>query len=571
MIFGGNQMYFLFLTGSVFLVSFVLYVVLLAVKGREIFGVFKAIPKWLIGFNVGVLLYKIVFLVGEFCSRQDFGVWIVGTAKNWPLFKIFIDQRSPVYFFMVKSLHILSGGVSFDGVVVLNVFLSFFTAFFVYLIAFYLFKDKTIAAIASLLFIISPVIFIFSLTEDYTNPALFFSIQALFFACLYLYKKRDAFIWLAIACSLLAVGSRPEYIFFDILFFLFLVIFVKGLKKSHYIVYGFSLIPKFLVAVNMYLEAASYDYFIHGKVFEMSSGLKNLIYGVIVQHGYLFVQNFTRNLEELFNPYTLVGVYLIFAAVAVTVSIQQRKYRKEIGYFVAFYLILFLFYSYLHREGVQGSFKYLSSMLLPLCLLAAYGLVSMGKFLSKFTVLLIVFLMMVYSFYITTPETLRNDINGARNMETILGYYFRLPSSIVKEHEEYKKLSFDNQPIDFSSRLKAAVGSEYEFTFHEGPEYISNNIKTMLYATDLGAHVHPFFEEKGLNLFLSHLNSGTEVYVYQGIIGFEQNSSTTPSYFEAMTPERFQEICFEYLTLEEKIIDYEEKGSLVFFYKMRAK
>ncbi len=556
MIFSGIQNTLHFLTGSIFLAAFVAYPVLLVLRAKDLAGVFRSLPKGLIGLSLAVLLYKLLFLVGEFSSRQDYGVWIIGVlAKSATWKEIFLDQRSPVYFFIIKALSFLGGGVSFEAVVVFNVFLSFLSAFFVYSIALHLFKDRTSAFLACLLVIISPVLFIFSLTEDYTNPALFFSIQALFFACLTAETRDNRHIWPAMTCAVLAAGCRPEYVVFGFLFLFFLFLFVKGLRKFHYVVYSLFFFPKFLAAVNMYLETGLDDPNIHDAVFRFA-GLGMYVGEIFFGHARLFVRCLPANIGEVLNPFTLMGVYLFFAFLAGTGAVRERRHLRAAGYLGGFFVILFFFYSFLHREGVAGSFKYMSSLVPPLALLAAHGLRGAGKVLPSFVVVLVLFLLTGYSFYITSPATLARGSRGARSAFTAMGSYFNTPPAIVREHEAYSRPGL----------IRDLKGEG------DRPVFVSNGRRTMLYATAIKeGQIRTFKHRQYLTAFLEGLERERPVYIYQGVIGFEGLSRRILTGFEGIPPEEFREICFAHLSLERKVLDYEEDANPVFLYEMRSR
>jgi len=550
-------------SGILFLAAFLSYFFLLAFKYRSIFEVFKRTPPWLIAFNGAILVYKLFFIDFVFCGRQEFGVWILGMAKIQTPWEALFSERSPVYFFIIKLLSFIADGVGLVFIEHFNAVLSFLSAFFVYWIVRQLFRDKTAAGFAAVLYALSPILFIFSLTEDYTNPALFFALQALFFVCLYIRQpKQDSFLLLAIVSSVLAVGSRPEYIFFDFLFVLFLVLFLHSIKKKHLLIYGVFLIPKLTVAILMYLKAGMYDAALHGKTFTMSNGLFVYIMQLISHHWHLFWQNLEGNIQAVTNLNTLAGAYLLLALFAYFWYRQtgsERGGKRGVLFFAVFLTAFFLYYSYLHKDGVMKTFKYISTLIVPLSVLAGLGLSYLSaKPKIRYLALAVVLVMAGYSLYVTSPATHAHFGDLRDSQDASFNYYFERPPALESEFRKYNSLSFRN-------RYDRLLGVRQDSDIDLGRDniFISNGHMSMLFSVPVSQHVEivrnagDFYEILPVK--------ADNIYVSQGLIGFKEMN--LGSGFRHMSADHFEQMVNKHFQIEEKLVSFRENGHHVFLYK----
>jgi hypothetical protein len=483
-------------------------------------------------------------------------------AKSSDIFHILMHDRAPVYFFIIDFFGVVFDGVTFDFVSALNAFFLFLGAFYIFFIVLILFKNKIIASISSFLYLISPILFIFSLTEDYTNPALFFSLQALFFACLYKYKGDKSYIWISIFSAILTLGARPEYIIFIALYLLFLFFFISNARKIHYASFIALSIPKFVIAVNMYTNEGR---FIHGNIFDHP----NLTFWHWLQHNFSsnLLGNLQGDMHALFDPATLMGVLMVLGLWgAALVIFYYKKYLKAILYFAILFFVFAFYYCFFHGEGLDGGFKYISSLILPLIVLSAISLYEIYT-RARYLFWAIIVLMAGYSLHITSPVTYNMDIPHPirDSYDHHFKGYFENPLNITKEYKRYKELNYKTR-YSWGDETQEA-----DIDLTRNNVFLTNGIRTYLSAAPVNKEVRSFLDIDSLRRELSSLKDFSgDIYAAQGALGFTAANKNIFSEFHGVHPKEFEQILLDNFVLEKEIISYYEGEHHVFLYKLSS-
>lgn len=586
MILENFQSIFLLISGLIFLFSLLVFLLFSLLESKSLINLFKKTPIWFFLLNLSILAYKL-FFIPDYIYREPFGIWIIGIAKSNGLLEVLFTPRAPVYFFIINFFSWLFDGVGFVFVTHFNMILFFVSVFYAYWTIRLLTKDRWVAALSGLFYALAIPIFLHSMTEGYTTPALFFAIQALFFIVLYKEKREITFFLIGVASSFLAVGARPEYIIFDVIFLVFLYFFVEKLKIKHYLFYFLAFLPKFFIAFNFYLVAATRDRALIGRTFSYNGNVVNYISKVFFGRLEDFVSNLSDNILALINPFTLMGVFLFFALLILVKWHQVDFRRRKVYFFFLFYLFTFFFYySFLHMSGVSGEvYKYLASLVFPLSVLAAIGLKSLIGEKDK-VYYFIIALFVVYSLWVCTP--LINDKKPIFNpsIPEIERHYFSggilryididADADKLKAYKEWK--NYDSlMPSNFSANLAAAFDFSGDsnktrgelLSPKENDVLISNGDRSFFYVLPLqGKKIHSVLSEQELTKLLKRINTDTTIYISQGIRGFEKSKT---SQYRAMHPKKFENFIDKNLIIEEKLISYYEEDHHVFLYKAKKK
>lgn len=536
------------LTGSFLLVyglSFTGFVVLLGCNLKVMWNLFKKIPRSLIFFNLTILAYKLFWLPHTFSSRGSFGAGLLWRAKSIPLADS--TQLGFVYSAVIKFFSFICHGIDFDFVVNLNIFLTFFSVFFIYLFIWLLFEDKIIAFFSSVFFAICPVVFIFSLTEDYTVLALFFSFFSLFLAAAFCRSpNKTGLFLLAAVASFLAIGARQEYIIFALIFLAFVAIFIAPVIKNkrffHFglVLYSIFLLPLFLMALRIFTRnAGSNDLLVHRYLIRGNYFFRD----ILVNHLKIFILNLEQNIKAISSFDTLMGFFLLLALVAVWRG--WKEYGKPVGFFIFYFLIFFFYYAILHNEGLFNSYKYLASLVFPLAVLAAVGAKHIFSFYPQ-TTIIVVIIASVFSLYSVSL----GPAGGFRF------YHYFYPSSPVDAaaYKEYLLLKKEQN----------------EFRATKNALFLSNGKNTLLFsaASVDNYKIKGLGREADFQQTLKAASSSTVIYVSQGIWGF---GSRVDLLSNAISPEKFEELIRKYLNVEKEFFSFFADGHKIFLYKTSLK
>lgn len=564
------------LTNSIIALSLLLFVFLIIKKRRKIFHLLSKIPLSIWILNSALLFWRLYFIPHDFSSRGGFGSWLLWWAKSPAWEELFIDRQAPVYLWSVKFFSNIFKGVGFEFVIGLNIVIFFLAIFSVYLLVLKLSDSKTTAYFATIFFAFSPVFFIFSLTEDYTIMALFFGVVSLLFATLYLRTKEISYLLIGMAASILAAGARPEYIFIPFFFLLFCLLFFKNKEKSLYAYLALFLgatTPKAIVTFNVFIKSSLRDYLMHGQTYEQSSTLFAHFIKVLKGHYKLFIDNLAFNLERVTDPTTFAGVFLVLALIALIALFfkqKEKKKKKIILYFSLFFLFLFLFYAYLHNEGFRN-FKYLSTTLLPLTILASFGMDKIYKKSRVSSMMILGSMLIFFTISIGIPLTFNNFYHFTKPVQSP-HLKHRITSLRSREYSEYKKLSYDNHIFRIFNPNKEPLISNDEDTYFICNGYLGipgnpYHTRTFIASMPFEAKVRGFREMEELNSFYNSLPKGATIYVIQA----SNKSVPTAKFdnFQEIGREKFKAAVLKLFQLEQKLISYREKGSPVYLYKMK--
>ncbi len=421
----------------VYIISLTVYVIFLLFNCRQIWYLLKKIPIWLYCFNIFLLIYKLFFIPRVYSITGDFGIWTLYIIKSFSFEEIFLSGRSsfisPIYFFIIKLFSSLFNGVTLDFVVNFNIFLSFINIFSIFLFVWFLFKDKIIANIASLFFAISPIMIIMSLTDYFTNPAIFFSIQSLLFLSIFNKKSKINFLIIATTASILAIGLRPEYIVFMPIFILLLYYLSAGKNIKYllrYIVcYIIILLPNIILTFLFFYKGWIFGNTGTHKIDTSGHGLFPDFFYIHVK---IFINNLLDNFKAIFNLATLMGIFFALASLVLCFKNKFTKYKKIILFFIFYYCLFFLYYAILHNDGLYVNYKYITSLVAPITILAAIGMRLLFNICRKLSILLLL-VMIMFSLYAVSSKA-NNKFNFKHYHN---GYYNNAIIDIDAGLEEY--------------------------------------------------------------------------------------------------------------------------------------
>ncbi len=368
-----------FLSGIIILLSLIVTLFFTFWKWKDIFSYLKKIPKSLFILSSTFLIWGLFLIPQNFSGRGGFGSWQMSVANysNWK--ELLINVRDPLYLWRIKLFSNLLGGIGYDFVSNLNFIGFIIGVLLVYLIIKNLTDNKKAAYAGSLLYLFNPIVFTFSLTEDYALLALFFMIVSFFFASLYVDSKNKLFLIPAMSSVILSAGSRIEYIFFPFLFTLFYLCFVDKKRYKHYygslILFLVLIIPRTLATLGMYFEAAQTDAALTVKTYQYEGKLIPYIQSVIVGASSFFVKNLKTAFEVLTNPYNL-NLFLLLVGLITLISAfkANKKIKKTVFFFSAQFVFLFLYYNYFHSVVGINAHRYQITILFPLIIISGIGL-----------------------------------------------------------------------------------------------------------------------------------------------------------------------------------------------------
>lgn len=542
--------------------SFLIVIVFWLLKAKSCWKLLKKTPFWFLFLNAGLLLYKLFLTEHYFTSRREFGMWILSLAKMPPWRDILTHHRAPVNFAITKFFSGLFQGVGYEFMVGLHAIFAFVNAICIYWIGRIFFQNKKIGIISSIFYLSSFSIFSFSLTVDYTNTAIFFAIQAIFFGALYYQKRNLIFLIPGIAASILAIGARPEYIIFGFIFFVFLAFFAVERKKIILSTYSLLLLPKIIDSFHVFIQETSNDPYMHGETYTTPNILQRS-FAMLSGHFQIFISNLGQNLGTLLNFFTLTGVFsLLFLFGVLLYAInnfrkkESLKHKKPILFFALYLLILFFFYSLFHAEGLFNGFKYISSLIPPLVVLAAIATVKLNKLIPLSDIFIPGIIFAYFLAFLLIPTTKGMPLNPPSL------YLIKESTPQKTEYEKYRSLSYKNRPYKFFYNKNADIETG------ESNYFISNSLRTMLYTMPFNKKVHHIQSKRELEDSIKRINPGSTIYISQGEVGFKQSGYHVDG-FKAMDPKKFEKEILKQLQLEEKLISYYLKDLHVYLYKMK--
>ncbi len=526
---------------NIFLYLFFLaaYFLLVIFNGKRLFLLLKKAPIWLFLLNGALLVYKLFVVPRLYSGRGDFGVFFLGSIRDNDLLLNTGLPLRPVYYFFVKIFDILFNAANFDTMVNFNILLTFISIFAVFFIVKTLFKEEKIAIAATLFYAFSPISLVISLTEEFTTLAIFFCIQAIFFALFYVVERRYSLLCLAALSSFLAMGSRPEYIIFSFIFLLFLYLFVKNHCSNYFkfmVGYLLLVLPLSIAATSQFIDTLKVDDALHITLPRPD----HMLGDTIASHWKFFVANLPANIHSLFNLNTLMGVFIFLSLVFIFFC--GRKYKKEIFFFSFYFVFVLLYYTFLHPDGIYNSCLYISWLIFPLAILAGGGLS-----LVRWRPIIIFLLMLFVSFSLlyTYPTLV------FAQKESLFGRHYSSPDT-QKEYLLFK----ESKNLDLQKNHLFIVNGWRSYLYSELP--IKERSLSLAFSFD---------SEEEMTRIIKEADPGTTFYVYQGFwVGPMSRGSE-----RTINPVRFEIIANALLKKEKEFFSFDRADGFpgkIFFYQM---
>ncbi len=557
-----------YISGTILLMGVIVLLVFLFLLRKKIFLELKKIPLSLFLINFCFFLYGLFFVPKTFSGRGDFGVWLTSTqnTKNWQ--EIIANIRCPVYLWRNKLFSEILGGISYEFIVALNFIGFFLSVFLLYLLIRNLTKNEKSAYAGSFFYLISPVVFAFSMTEDYALPALFFSILSLFFASLQIKTKNYLFFFPAIASALLSAGSRIEYIIFPyFLIFFYLLFLKKEWKKIYcYLLFFFLLLlPRTISVLGMYFSGAQFDEALHTKTYEYEGNFFSYIYNVITGASSFLEKNITEAVSIITNFRDLTGFFFFLGIISFIILIRKKNffYRKIAIFFGFHFLFLFFFYNYFHTVGGIGGYRYLITVITPLIILSGIGF---GFLLKNKSFLFYFCLQIIFCFvFLTALFPLTFQKHADLFFDNRLKYLITLGRQTAKkEYKEYKKLSYENNISRFLQDKESFDISRGEKTY-----FIINGTRTFLHVMPIAGNFICVEKNSDIEKILPLISKKDKVYASQSGIGF--TSEQIIDNYKIIDPIVFEEKIFKFFKLEKELVSYKEDKHHIFLYKIEKK
>lgn len=511
------------------------------------------------------LIWGLFFVPKTFSGRGDFGVWLMSYANSsWE--DLLANTRAPVYFWRTRIFAEIFDGINYDLIVSLNFINFFISVFLVYILVNNLTKNKKAAYASSFFYLFSPVIFTFSLTEDYALLALFFTLLSLFFLSIKIDTADDHFLIAAMGAALLAAGSRIDYIFFPYIFIIFYLLFIK--EKSWKIHFGrlflflLAIIPRTISSVGMYFEDAQHDIALHGKVYEYSGNIFSYMTTVFLGASEFFSDNLETGIDVIVNFRDLTAVFFFLGLISLFFAIIKKgKNRKVIFFFSGMMIFSFFYYTYFHAVAGIGAYRYMITLLTPLIIVAGIGY---GTILEKKPFLFYLGLQLLILFSVITllfPLRFQNHTNLIPDYNLRQQITFNYPE-VVREYHLYKQLSYEN-------KLSKYFHKKDTFDISRGKEktyFIINGERSFLHSMPIHGKFIPVWEIDDLYTIEKHIDPNDKIYINQPEIGF------TSSYVDGITlssSDEFREKILELFTIKREIISYDVNGHHAFLYEVK--
>ncbi|MFW6009265.1 MAG: glycosyltransferase family 39 protein [archaeon] len=506
-----------------------------------------------------------MFLIPKnFSARSAFGSWQMGMSNLSSWSNLLADVRAPVYLWRTKFLSFLLDGVSYDFIANLNFIGFFIGVFLIYILVKNLTENKKAALASSLFYLLNPIIFFFSLTQDYALPALFFMLLSLCFLSIKIDSEDYFFLLPAFSSALLAAGSRVEYIFFPFLLILFILILSKKNELKSNLLYIFlfflAIIPRTISSLSMYFIDAQHDTFLHARTYNYSKNIFSYVIKVIIGTSDYFLKNIEVAWNVLTNPYNLNLIFLILGVISILFSIRKdKKLKKVIFLFSASFLFLIFYYCYFHAvEGIQP-YRYTITVLTPLLIVAGIGF---GTILKRKEIIYYSLLEILFLFTFITllfPLTLPNkgeffiDQELKQNSQN---------QPTKNEYLKYKKLSYENN----ISRL---FNTDFDIEKGENTYFISNGSRHFIHGMPVSGNFIVISSENNLTKFLKRdFQNEDKIYIIQSELGIR---TTKINGFRGISPKIFEEKIKDLFVVKKRFISYYNKGHHVFFFEVKPK
>lgn len=522
-------------------------------KRKELFLNLKEIPGSLIGLHLFFLVWGLFMVVKNF-SRGEFGVWLMSTTNMNTFSSLLSTVRTPVYHFRSKILAEIFGGISYEFISNVN-FIGFIIAsLLIYRIVFNLVKNKQSAYAASIFFLTSPVMFTFSLIEDYALLALFFMIVSLFFISMSIKEEDSFYVLPAMATALLSAGSRVEYIIFPYLFILLFLILSnrKDLKKNILLASGFGLlvIPRTISTVSMYFLDAQQDVALHGTTYEYTGNPITYIMTVIRGSANFFIENMQDSFRILTNPRDLTLLFLILSIMGffVVLKKESRRIRRVYAFFIFQFIVLVLYYSYFHAVNGIRAYRYLITIITPLMITAgiSFGLLTAKRKSVFFGGLQI---LLIFSFItVLFPLSFRQHSNLILDR--------RLDHFINSDFEQVRREYYAHKELSYENRVSSIFNDDFDIKGGSDSYFIINGERSLLHSMPIDGNFIGVSDIERISELADHIPKEANIYASQSEMGFTSHRIDGYSNI-SVDPKKFEDHILDNFIVEKKIISYE--------------
>ena len=537
-------------------------------KWKKIFSYFEEVPKSLLGINVVFLIWGLFAVPKNFSGRGEFGVWMMSRMNLSSWSELLLDVRAPIYHLRNKLFSEILDGISYEFVASLN-FLGFFiSVILIYILVKNLTKNEKSAYASSLFFLISPIIFTFSLTEDYALLALFFMILSLFFASLRIDSGDSFFLIPAMSSALLAAGSRVEYIFFPYIFILFYLIFIREKSyKPHLarlLTFILFILPRTVATAGMYFADAQHDVALHGTTYKYEGSPLSYIFEIIIGSSHFFIQNIKDVLPVLSNPYNLTGIFLILGILALFSLFFKKKTNPTKNKLVIFLSLQFLFivfyYSYFHAVGGIRAYRYMVTVITPLIILAGIGF---SFLFGKRDVLFYSGLQIITFFVFITvlfPLGFRDNTNLMIDND--------LKMFVTHDHDQVRREYYTYKDLEYENKITRLFNKKFDVSSGENSYFITNSERNLLHSMPVNGNFFPVRSAENLEKIVQLIPPESNVYASQSEMGF---TSHMIDGYKAADPEEFEKEIKNLFEIEKELVSYEIKGHHAFLYKLNSR
>ncbi|MFW6025215.1 MAG: glycosyltransferase family 39 protein [Candidatus Woesearchaeota archaeon] len=563
------------ISGVTLIASLIVLTLVTLYKIKTIFSYLKKIPKSLLGISLGFSLWGLFFVPKNFSSRGEFGVWFFSEANLQSWGELLRNIRTPIYYWRTKLLSELLGGISYEFIANLNFITFIFGSLLIYIIVKNIIQNDKAAYAASLFFIINPILFTFSFTEDYAILALFFSLLSLFFASIQIDSGDDIFLLLAMASALLSAGSRVEYIFFPFLFILFYFLFIFKKEKSNKLQFGSLLlflviiIPRTISTLIMYFGDIGHDPGLSKTAPEYSGNPIKYVFEVLGSNYTYFIKNIREAWGYVTNPYNLTLLFFILGLSSLFLLLKNKnkaKLKKAVVFFLFSFFFLVIFYSYLHAELGMGGYRYRITIFTPLIISAG---ISFGLFLKNKPIIFYSGLHLIFIIsFITTLFPLGIE-NGSslmidEGLKELTQYNYE---ETRREYNKYKSLTYENKIYNILNKKEPDVPTG------ERGYFITNGTRNVLHSMPINGNFIAIRSRDELTASklakkLSEVKEGDKIYVSQSEMGFTSNQIDGYHYVDPDIFEKKIKLLFD---IKREIISYQHEGHHAFLYEVVKK
>ena len=524
------------------------------------------VPPTLLVAAAGLLSWGLFVTPKDFSGRGEFGVWLMGQANLYTPMELLTNLQAPLYMWGVRFFSFVFDGISFVFVANVTTVLFILGGVLIFFVAKNFLNSRRAGYIASFLYLFNPMIYFYSLTEEYVLVAIFFFILALFFASLYLKTEDEFFMLPAILSALLSAGSRFEYIFVLYFIILFYLLFASRNNFKSYIKKAALLfliaLPRTIVTAQSYLfNSAQQDVGLFEELHSYDGSLLPYLWGIFVDNYFSMLENL-HTVRNLFYFSDLTGIVLVGGILSVIIFAFKKEpnQRKKTVFFFLFQMIsIMIFYNFFDQvDGIMG-YRYGIVIIMIATILSAATLDIFTKIAKPISSLFILGFVFSSIFMFILPL-------GFENYEQIVdpglrGYVRDASDYTFDEYQKYDNLTYDN-------RLNRLLGDD-EFIIDTKPGntyFISNADRTLLHVMPVHGRFLAVWEKEELKRHYDNIPEDAKIYVSQSEMGFV--SEQPDGYDDLPTPDQFQELVKDNFEIEREIISYEKDGYPFFLYEV---